>query len=367
MSPISGLKNTFWDFAWLKRAHAGLRRGGGSGIGVIIVVFVTLVLICLFAFLVVQDVAMSGTIFKGVTIDGKPAGGMTRASARSLLTRDITDPLSKTMRVCYGKNSYPLDPAKIGFAVDTDAMVENAYDAGHGKNMLERMWLRLPGRSLTLSVPLVVRYDTRKLKAFIEAISTRLDYPARNASVEMTPSHAPIVHDSHTGFHVNVDASLKRIDAALRQPGRQVELVADILNPKVAESDIGTIIVVKQSEHKLYQYNGENLVGTVACAVGEPKYPTQNGRFAIVEKKYKPTWYPPNSDWAKGKKAIPPGPGNPLGPYWMGIGSGVGIHSTYDEASLGYSASHGCIRIGEWNAMMLFKVVKEGTPVYIYP
>jgi lipoprotein-anchoring transpeptidase ErfK/SrfK len=51
----------------------------------------------------------------------------------------------------------------------------------------------------------------------------------------------------------------------------------------------------------------------------------------------------------------------------MEIGDGVGIHSTPDEKSLGYSVSHGCIRLSEWSAQFMFNRVSKGTPVYIYP
>ena len=68
----------------------------------------------------------------------------------------------------------------------------------------------------------------------------------------------------------------------------------------------------------------------------------------------------------KGAKPIPPGPGNPLGTRWMGISSpAVGIHGTPDAASIGYSASHGCIRMRIPDAEWLFNHVKIGTPVYI--
>jgi lipoprotein-anchoring transpeptidase ErfK/SrfK len=79
-----------------------------------------------------------------------------------------------------------------------------------------------------------------------------------------------------------------------------------------------------------------------------------------------PWWYPPNSPWAAGEKPIPPGPGNPLGTRWMGISSpGVGIHGTPDAASIGYSASHGCIRMRIPDAEWLFDHVEVGTPVFI--
>jgi lipoprotein-anchoring transpeptidase ErfK/SrfK len=43
----------------------------------------------------------------------------------------------------------------------------------------------------------------------------------------------------------------------------------------------------------------------------------------------------------------------------------VGIHGTPDAASLGYSASHGCIRMAIPEAEWLFEQVDVGTPVYI--
>jgi lipoprotein-anchoring transpeptidase ErfK/SrfK len=50
----------------------------------------------------------------------------------------------------------------------------------------------------------------------------------------------------------------------------------------------------------------------------------------------------------------------------MGLNVGaVGIHGTPDSASIGYSASHGCIRMRIPNAEWLFERVRIGTPVFI--
>ena len=105
---------------------------------------------------------------------------------------------------------------------------------------------------------------------------------------------------------------------------------------------------------------------TFTVATGQSIYPTPLGRFQIVVKWQNPWWYPPASPWAAGEKPVPPGPGNPLGTRWMGLSSpGVGIHGTPDSASLGYSASHGCIRMAIPQAEWLFDHVEVGTPVYI--
>jgi lipoprotein-anchoring transpeptidase ErfK/SrfK len=50
----------------------------------------------------------------------------------------------------------------------------------------------------------------------------------------------------------------------------------------------------------------------------------------------------------------------------MGLSApGVGIHGTPDDASIGYSASHGCIRMHIPDAEWLFHHVQIGTPVVI--
>ncbi|MEP6813150.1 MAG: L,D-transpeptidase, partial [Actinomycetota bacterium] len=88
--------------------------------------------------------------------------------------------------------------------------------------------------------------------------------------------------------------------------------------------------------------------------------------FEIIVMWKNPWWYPPASPWAKGEKPVPPGPGNPLGTRWMGLSSpGVGIHGTPQDGSIGYSLSHGCIRMHIPQAEWLFQHVVIGTPVYI--
>jgi lipoprotein-anchoring transpeptidase ErfK/SrfK len=109
------------------------------------------------------------------------------------------------------------------------------------------------------------------------------------------------------------------------------------------------------------------LVRTFQVATGRSQYPTPLGKFEIVNKWLNPWWYPPaGSAWAANSKPIPPGPGNPLGTRWMGLSAPyVGIHGTPDSASIGYSASHGCIRMLIPQVEWLFTQVDVGTPVFI--
>jgi lipoprotein-anchoring transpeptidase ErfK/SrfK len=128
----------------------------------------------------------------------------------------------------------------------------------------------------------------------------------------------------------------------------------------------GPVIVIRRGSNRLYLYKGARLNRIFAVATGQSVYPTPLGNFQIIVKWKNPWWYPPNSAWAAGEKPIPPGPNNPLGTRWMGISSpGVGIHGTNNDASIGYSVSHGCIRMHVTDAEWLFNHVDIGTPVFI--
>ncbi|HET6494862.1 MAG TPA: L,D-transpeptidase family protein, partial [Thermoleophilia bacterium] len=129
---------------------------------------------------------------------------------------------------------------------------------------------------------------------------------------------------------------------------------------------LGGRIVVDLGDLQLYLYHGEKLYKSYGIAVGQAAYPTPTGSFVIVNMQVDPTWVPPDSDWAKDAEPIPPGPTNPLGTRWIGISySGVGIHGTQDDSSIGSYASHGCIRMHIPDVEDLYTRVVVGMPVII--
>lgn len=364
MTPV---RNAVWDFRWLKRVYLYLRWANPRRVVLFLgSVFLAVVLVGLLAFLLVQDVASSGKMFNGVTIEGNDVGGLSRSEASDLAQKKVAVPLNQPVVLVMGEHDFKLAPEAIKLQVDVGRMVEKAYWAGHGRFIFERMSRRFFNKPVRVDIPVVLSYDEEALKRFVAGVATDLDYPSRSASIDMSKGF-PVISHSRYGLKVDQEATVKAVEKALPVDKRSVRIVAQSVRPELADEDIGPIIVVRQGEHKLYLYDGETLEDTYAVAVGTPQYPTPNGKFYIIEKKKDPWWYPPKSDWAKDKKPVPPGPGNPLGPYWMDLGNGLGIHSTPDEASLGYSASHGCIRVSEWGAMQIFDVVKKGTPVFIVP
>ena len=111
-------------------------------------------------------------------------------------------------------------------------------------------------------------------------------------------------------------------------------------------------------------------VATYPVGLGRPDWPTFVGPFTIAAKEVDPTWDVPPSIQEEQRRAgkpvqtrVPPGPGNPLGKYWLGLSvPGYGIHGTNAPQSIARFQSHGCIRLRAEDIADLFTRVEIGTP-----
>jgi lipoprotein-anchoring transpeptidase ErfK/SrfK len=225
--------------------------------------------------------------------------------------------------------------------------------------------LKAPPRT---RIRLEVAINGRKLRRYVAGLNKRLSRPAKDTELAgFTSDLRPILTEARPGRRVARDVMVRRIEKALKSGDRDpIRLVTRMVDPQVTEATFGPIIVIRRDSHRLALFNGESAWQTFGVATGSAQYPTPTGLWSIADMQRDPWWRPPPSDWAKGLKPIPPGPGNPLGTRWMGLSApAVGIHATPDAASIGYSVSHGCIRMHQPDAEWLFENVRIGTPVYI--
>ena len=79
-----------------------------------------------------------------------------------------------------------------------------------------------------------------------------------------------------------------------------------------------------------------------------------------------PTWVNPDPDgWgADMPEVIPPGPDNPLGTRALNWSApAIRFHGTSADYSIGYNASHGCVRLHMSDVEQLYELVDVGTPI----
>jgi len=285
------------------------------------------------------------TIPLGVTIGGVEVGGLTPEAATAAVQQAFQAPLELEV----GSTRVLVTPDILGAVPVIDKAIERALAA-------------MPNTS----VPLGVTVAGDKTADFVAKLAQRFDRPAVDSKLFLRHLR-PWLSKERAGRKLQQRRAVRDITAALVGGVRDaVRLVNVKVRPAVTRRSFGPVIVIRRGSNRLLLYDGMRYRRFFVVATGQRQYPTPLGRFTIVVKWKNPWWYPPDSPWATGQRPIPPGPDNPLGTRWMGLSApGVGIHGTPSDASIGYSVSHGCVRMHIPQAEWLFNHVEIGTTVFI--
>ena len=134
-------------------------------------------------------------------------------------------------------------------------------------------------------------------------------------------------------------------------------------------ADVARVEVDKSTNQVRVYDNAGTLVAVFPATVGSTERPAPSGRWAIKSVTFDPTYvYDPKvltfGPRRKGVLKIAPGPNNPVGSVWIELTIPTyGIHGAPDPELVGKTASHGCVRLTNWDAVALGHAVKPDTPV----
>jgi lipoprotein-anchoring transpeptidase ErfK/SrfK len=310
-----------------------------------VVLLVSICLACAVAAPALADTPPStATVPEGVVLGGVAVGGLTADAA----TAAVLQKYSRPVLLKIGRTKVTVSPAALGVTIWADTAVAKALTVA-------------PGTSLGFRA----LYSRARVAAYVASLAKRLDRDPSSARLLFKNSR-PLVAPSHFGLRIE-QGPARAVLADELAHGTRAPIVVPAKTIEPQQQSIGPVIVIRRASNLLTLYRGDRYVRQFHVATGQAIYPTPLGDFHIIVKWENPTWYPPTQDaWAKGLKPVPPGPNNPLGTRWMGIDApGVGIHGTDEPASIGYSESHGCIRMLVPDAEWLFTHVTVGTPVFI--
>ena len=209
---------------------------------------------------------------------------------------------------------------------------------------------------------------SRRSRALVSKLAHRYDRAAVDAAVIGATTSGPTFSAAQAGLAVDrrtmAGALAQVIAANTRAP---LTLLTHPVAPARTADTFGPVIVITRATNTLRLFDGRSLVRTFAVATGQAIYPDAGRPVADRRHAAQPMVVPAGARRVgRGLKPVPPGPSNPLGTRWMGLNApGVGIHGTDAPASIGYSASHGCVRMQVPEAEWLFEHVSVGTPVVI--
>jgi lipoprotein-anchoring transpeptidase ErfK/SrfK len=153
-------------------------------------------------------------------------------------------------------------------------------------------------------------------------------------------------------------------------PGKRLDRAGETIRVPNVRSEItgkAAKIVVDQSDGSVSALDAQDKVlARYPATMGSEHDPLPLGSWKVTGVQQNPTFnYNPDLFWdakaAHSKAKIGPGPNNPVGVVWIDLSKEhYGIHGTPEPAQVGKTESHGCIRLTNWDAAELAKMVSPG-------
>lgn len=149
-------------------------------------------------------------------------------------------------------------------------------------------------------------------------------------------------------------------------PGTVIRVVAVGQN---VETPVALIQADKAAE-QVRAYDGAGrLVAAYPATIGSSDTPSPSGSVQVERVAIDPNYtYNPKVNFVQGDNhsvlTIPPGPNGPVGSIWIALSKPTyGIHGTPEPDRIGKNNSHGCVRLTNWDAAELARLVAKGVAV----
>jgi hypothetical protein len=145
-------------------------------------------------------------------------------------------------------------------------------------------------------------------------------------------------------------AKLNQVDPKKLRPGKKL---------KVMQGPFSAIVEANSFLMTIHAYG--YFVRAYPIGIGKDSA-TPLGKLAVLNKMVKPQYTDPHGRVIDGDD-----PQNPLGPRWLDLGNGYGIHGTIDPGSIGKAESRGCIRMRNEDVVEVYDMLGVGSEVTIRP
>jgi lipoprotein-anchoring transpeptidase ErfK/SrfK len=143
--------------------------------------------------------------------------------------------------------------------------------------------------------------------------------------------------------------------------------------PKKDEAPSAPIVIkIDTKINMLGVLQGEKLIAAYPVTIGSAHTASPIGEWKVRGIAKMPIFRYDKEMLQHGRRSgnfhlLPPGPRNPVGVMWIALNKkGIGIHGTNDPGSIGRAASHGCIRLANWDIVRLATKIKPGDSVSIH-
>lgn len=127
-------------------------------------------------------------------------------------------------------------------------------------------------------------------------------------------------------------------------------------------------IEVRKNDNTVAVFGADDqILASYPATIGSDEFPSPSGDVEVKAIAPQPAYYfdPEGRDWGPDENLkIAPGPNNPIGGTWIDLSKeGYGIHGSPEPSKVAKRASHGCVRLTNWDAEELAEAVSTGIPV----
>lgn len=147
------------------------------------------------------------------------------------------------------------------------------------------------------------------------------------------------------------------------EPGNTIK----VMQPAPRIRGAVTRILIDKATRRVAAYDaGGNLIADYPATIGSDAMPSPSGSHTVRAVAVNPTYhYNPRINRQQGDNdrplTLPPGPNNPVGSVWIDLSKPTyGIHGTMTPSRLFVNQSSGCVRLTNWDASELAKMVQPG-------
>ncbi len=225
--------------------------------------------------------------------------------------------------------------------------------------MTAGLWSQLQSKDPVTKVYIIKTVDVEKL---VDSIPDDYVEKSKMAWLGYTSGAEAIAEK----FHMDKDFLIVLNPGATFTVGESV-LVAD---PGPPHTKAVTRIIADKANKRLVAYaDGDKPYLIYPATIGSEATPSPEGTHEVRAIAEFPTYtYNPAVNFQQGENnkilIIPPGPNGPVGSIWIDLTEPTyGIHGTPEPSQISKTSSHGCVRLTNWAAAELAKLVKPGVKV----
>jgi lipoprotein-anchoring transpeptidase ErfK/SrfK len=146
--------------------------------------------------------------------------------------------------------------------------------------------------------------------------------------------------------------------------------IIKVINPGETKKAKVTRIVADKYRKQVFAYDETGtLIAAYPATIGSSDTPSPSGTVQVDRIALNPGYtYNPKINFKQGQNdkvlTLQPGPNGPVGTVWIALSKPTyGIHGTPEPSKIGKTQSHGCVRLTNWDATELAKMVSVGTTV----